>query len=163
MRYRRFINNLSEVERERVVVLFLRRHHLVQHFFALEQNSTTYSLTYIHDTLRNLLTLCIQAKHTRMISILIQEDYQTKLAQYHSVKFIIWVMYIWVFMGMVLLLRIWGTIKAINNNLFLINTQRFVSEFALTFFIEFRFECRHLLSDFINMWQIRFILSIKSL
>ena len=104
MRFRRFINNLCEVERERVVVLFLRRHHLVQHFFALEQNSTTYSLTYIHDTLRNLLTLCIQAKHTRMINILVQEDYHTKLAQHHSVNFIIWVVDIRVFMSMVLLL-----------------------------------------------------------
>ena len=138
MWFRSFINNLSKVERERVVVLSWR-YHFVQHFFALEQNSSSYSLTYIHDTILNTLTLCIQAKNTRMISILIQEDYQTKLAQYHSVKFIIWVMYIRVFMGMVLLLRIWGTIKAINNNLFLINTQRFVSKFTLTFFIEFLF------------------------
>ena len=162
MRFRSFINNLSKVERERVVVLSWR-HHLVQHFFALEQNSATYSLTYIHDTFLNILTMCIQAKHTRMISILVQEDNHTKFAQHHSVKFIIWVMDIRVFMGVVLLLPLWGAIKAIDNNLFLINTQRFVSKFALTFFIEFRFKCRHLLSDFINIWQDRFILPIKSL
>ena len=83
----------------------------MDHFFALKQNSTTESRADIHDTF-NILTLRVQTKHTvlffwlrmLLIKIIVQEDYQGKLAQFCAMNSIVVVMDIRILVAKVSLL-----------------------------------------------------------
>ena len=107
----RLVYDLVEVDCEGIVVPLVRGHNLVIHFFTLKHDSPTQSWADIHDPL-DTLSLWEQAQHSffriwqliKSIEIVIQEDYHAKLAQYHTVNFIIFVVNVRVLMAKILLI-----------------------------------------------------------